>query len=196
MYGEDDENYKNRKKVKDHYHYNEKFREAAHSDFNLKYKVPNNIPVVIHNASYDTHFIINQLVKEFKGEFDCIGENMEKYITFPLAIKKKWNDGKTITKRLGFIDSFRFMSASLSDHVDNLSGIFNSIECKKCMEGEKLNSECRFVKPENNKLNYRCGECIEEWQRPIEGLIREGLKHPSIYQFCNGDLNKSILLLR
>ena len=37
-----------------------KFRGAAHSICNLNYKVPKNIPVVIHNASYDTHFIINQ----------------------------------------------------------------------------------------------------------------------------------------
>ena len=79
---EDDENYKNRKKVKDHRHYTGKFRGAAHSICNLNYKVPKNIPIIIHNASYDTHFIINQLAKEFKGELDCIGENMEKYITF------------------------------------------------------------------------------------------------------------------
>ena len=85
---EDDENYKNRKKVKDHRHYTGKFRGAAHSICNLNCKVPKNIPIVIHNASYDTHFIINQLAKEFKGEVDCIGENMEKYITFSAPIKK------------------------------------------------------------------------------------------------------------
>ena len=57
----DDEDYINRKKVKDHCHYTEKFREAAHSNCNLKYKVPKEIPVTIHNASYDTHFMLNQL---------------------------------------------------------------------------------------------------------------------------------------
>ena len=55
----DDENYKNRKKVKDHCHYTRKFREAAHSKCNLNYKVPKDIPIIIHNASYDTYFIIN-----------------------------------------------------------------------------------------------------------------------------------------
>ena len=78
----DDENYKNKRKVKDHCHYTGKFRGAAHSKCNLNYKVPKDIPVIIHNASYDTHFIINQLAEEFKGGLDCIGGNMERYITF------------------------------------------------------------------------------------------------------------------
>ena len=73
---EDDENYKNRKKVKDHCHYTGKFKGAAHSICNLRYKVPDNIPIIIHNASYDTHFIINQLGEEFKGKLECIGENI------------------------------------------------------------------------------------------------------------------------
>ena len=48
---EDDENYKNERKVKDHCHYKGKFRGAAHSKCNLNYKVPKDIPVIIHNAS-------------------------------------------------------------------------------------------------------------------------------------------------
>ena len=75
----DDKDYINRKKVKDHCHYTGKFRGAAHSKCNLNYKVPKDIPVIIHNATYDTHFIINQLATEFKGEINCIGYNMEKY---------------------------------------------------------------------------------------------------------------------
>ena len=78
---ENDENEKYRK-VKDHCHYTGKFRGTAHSDCNLRYKVPKNIPIVIHNAGYDTHFIINQLAEEFKGEFGCIGKNMENIYYF------------------------------------------------------------------------------------------------------------------
>ena len=55
----DDENYTNRKKVNDHCHYTGKFREAAHSKCNLNYKVPKDILIIIHNASYDTDFIIS-----------------------------------------------------------------------------------------------------------------------------------------
>ena len=38
-------------KVRDHCHYTEKFREAAHSICNLRYKTPKEIPVVFHNVS-------------------------------------------------------------------------------------------------------------------------------------------------
>ena len=75
----DDENYKNKTKVKDQCYYTGKFRGAAHNKCNLNYKIPKDIPTIIHNASYDTHFIVNQLAKEFKGELNCIGENMEIY---------------------------------------------------------------------------------------------------------------------
>ena len=33
-------------------------------------------------------FLIKQLAKEFKGEFECLGENTEKYITFSVPIEK------------------------------------------------------------------------------------------------------------
>ena len=78
----DDKNYKSKRKVKDHCHYTGKFRGAVHSKCNLSYKVPKDIPIIIQNTSYDTHFIINQLVEEFKGELNCIGGNMEKYLFF------------------------------------------------------------------------------------------------------------------
>ena len=49
-------------KVRDHCHYTIKCRGAAHSICNLNYKVPQEIPVKIHNGSkYDYHFIIKEL---------------------------------------------------------------------------------------------------------------------------------------
>ena len=114
---------------------------------------------------------------------------MEKYITFCVPIKKECDDGKTITHKPRFTDSFRFMSTSLLERVDNMPGIFNSIECKSCIEKIKINSECCFVRLKNNRLIYRCKECKEEWKRPIYELIE---KFPGIYQFCNGNLNKFV----
>ena len=42
--------------------------------------------MVQHN---DYHFIIKQLLEEFKRQFKCSGENTEKYITFSVPIKKR-----------------------------------------------------------------------------------------------------------
>ena len=70
-------------KVKDHCNYTGKYRDAAHNICNLRFKVTKEIPVVFHNGStYDYHFIIKELAEEFEGEFECLGENTEKYITF------------------------------------------------------------------------------------------------------------------
>ena len=87
--------YDENKKLRDHCHYTEKFRGAAHSECNLRYKVPKEIPVVFHNGStYDYHFIIKKLAEEFKGEFECLGENTEKYITFSVPLKKENDNDK------------------------------------------------------------------------------------------------------
>ena len=70
-------------KVIDHCHYSGKFRGASHNICNLQYKVTKKISIVFHNGSaYDYHFIIKELAEKFKGEFKCLGENTEKYITF------------------------------------------------------------------------------------------------------------------
>ena len=90
---------------------------------------------------------------------------------FFVPIKKECNESKKIAYKPRFFDSVRFMSTSLSELVDNMSGNFNSIECKSCIE------------------NNRCEQC----KKLIEGLIE---KFPSVYQFCNGNLNKFVLLLR
>ena len=70
---------------------------------------------------------------------------MEKYMTFSVPIKKKYDDSKTITYKLRFIDSFRFMSTSLAEIVDNMSGNFNSIECKSCTKNKRC-KKCKKKK--------------------------------------------------
>ena len=42
------------------------------------------------------------------------------------------DDGKTITYKLKFIDSLRFMPTSLSSLVDNLSEKLHSGKCRDC----------------------------------------------------------------
>ena len=119
-----DKNYKSEyalyHKVRDLCPYTGKFRGAAPNICSLRYKVAKKTPIVFHNGStYDYHFIIKQLSEGFKGQFECLGENTEKYITFSVPIKENDNS-KKITYKLKFIDSYRFMQSKLSDLVDNL----------------------------------------------------------------------------
>ena len=120
-------------KVRDHCHYTGKYRGAVHNICNLRYKIPKEIPVVFHNScTCDYHFIIKVLVKEFDGNFECLRENTEKYITFSVPIKNY-----LLTYKIKFIDSYRFMSSSLSKLADNVSeGIHSNkcVDCKSCLD--------------------------------------------------------------
>ena len=179
-------------KVKDHCHYTGKYRGAAHNICNLRYKIPKEIPIVFQNGStYDYHFIIKELVKEFDGNFECLGENTEKYITFLVPIKKEIKNKNKITEityKIKFIDSFRFMSSSLSKLVDNLSeGPHNNkcLDCKSCLH---------YIKTKNEKLILKCFNCKTYYEKDFnKELIK---RFASTYEFCNKNFNKFILLQR
>ena len=48
------------------------------------------MPIVFYNGStYDYHFVIKKLAEEYKGEFECLGENREKHITFSVSLDKE-----------------------------------------------------------------------------------------------------------
>ena len=151
-------------KVRDHCHYTGKYRGAAHNICNLRHKIPKEIPVVFHNGStYDHHLIIKELVKEFDGNFECLGENTEKYITFSVPIKKKIEnkDIELIKLKIKIIDSYRFMSSSLSKLVDNLSeGIHNNkcVDCKSCLD---------YIKTKNEKLILKCFSCEQYYEKNL-----------------------------
>ena len=157
----------------------------------MRYKVPKEIPVVFHTGStYDYHFIIKELVKEFNGNFDCLGENTEKYITFSVPLKKKIeNKDIEINYKIKFIDSCRFMSSSLSKSVDNLSeGIHNN----KCFDCKSNLDYVRITK--SKKLLLKCFNCnIYHKKKFNNDLIK---KFKNAYSFCDNDLNKFLLLLR
>ena len=68
----------------------------------------------------------------------------------------------------------------------------NNKDCKKCMEKKNIKSECEFIGIKNNRLNYRYQKCHGIFGRSVNELIE---KFPNTYKFCNGDLNKFVLLL-
>ena len=142
-------NDRKQQKVRDHYHYTGKYRGAAHNICNLRYKVPKEIPAVFHKGS--------------TYHFECLGENTEKYITFSVPLKKKIeNKNIEITYKIKFIDSYRFMSSSLSKLVDNLSdGIHNNkcLDCNSCLE--YVNST------RNKKLLLKCFNCKTYYEKKL-----------------------------
>ena len=156
----------------------------------MRYKVPRDIPVVFHNGSiYDYHFIIKELVKEFDGNSECLDENTEKYIIFSAPVKKKIeNKDIEITYKTKFIDSYRFMSSSLSKLIDNLSeGLHNNkyLNFQSCLD---------YMKTKNEKLILKCFIYKQNYEKDFnKELIK---RFASTYKFCNKNLNKFILLLR
>ena len=108
---------------------------------------------MFHNGStYDFHLIINELAKEFGGNINCLGENMEKYITFNVPLRKINENGKLITYKLKFIDSYRFMSTSLSNLTDNLS----EINKKECKSRKNISVNCKYINYKDNRLICKC----------------------------------------
>ena len=130
------------------------------------------------------------MAKEFEGNFECLGENTEKYITFSVPIKKKIdNRDLEITYKIKFIDSYRLMSSSLSKLVYNLSEGIHNNKCSDC------ESNLDYIKiKKNGKLILKCFNCNIYYKRKFNKDLMKKFKNT--YSFCNNDLNKFILLLR
>ena len=95
---------KKHRQVRDPCHYIGKHRDNVHSICKLKYSVAKKIALNFHDGSnYDYHFLIKELAEEFKKQSTCLGENIEKYITFKVPIEnnltRNSKNGEKITKK-------------------------------------------------------------------------------------------------
>ena len=94
---------------------------------------------------------------------------------FSVPVKKELDNGKAVTKKLKFIDSFRIMSTLLSQLVDSLS----EIHSRKCRD-KNCKYECEFKGLKNNILSYNYKECRKKQMKSINGLFK---KFPNTFKF-------------
>ena len=69
------------------------------------------------------------------------------------------NNIKRISYKIKFIDSFRLMSTSLSNLVDNLSEGLHSDKCIDCK------SYLDYMAAKDEKLIFRCFECKNNYEK-------------------------------
>lgn len=158
--------------VRDHNHFTGHFRGFAHQLCNLHFMKKFVVPIVFHNLSgYDSHFIIKDLAR--RGKISLLPINKEKYISFTLF------DSDTEIK-FRFIDSLRFMGASLDELASSL----------QIGDLQNLNNEFKDLEPETFSLITRKGVFCYDYVDSIEKLKDTEL--PNIDSFFNRLLNSNI----
>ena len=93
-----------------------------------------------------------------------------------------------ITYKIKFIDSFRFLTTSLSKLVDNLTEGIHSDKCINCK------SDISYMKVIDETLIFRCFNCKRNYKKEINKELIESFA--STCKFCNNYLNKFFMLLR
>ena len=153
---------KNDRKVRDHCYHTDKYRSAAHSICNLKFNVCNEIPVAFQKQFKNwLAFYYKRINKRVRGKFECLVGNAEKYKPFSVTIVKSITkidkviseNVVTISCKIEFIDSPRFMASSLSSVIDIISEGVHKVNCKDC--------SC-FLEYESVKdvsIKFKCTSC-------------------------------------
>ena len=146
-------------------------------------------------------------------------KNTEKYITFSAPIIKEHDNGKPSIYKLKFIDSYRFMQDSLSNHLNNLSGTDNKEEENEFIDNTRsmmaslsqsidkaseINNEIsridqkepdiKFIDSMRSMMDLLC-QSIDKVS-DINNKISRIEKFANTDQLCHKDHNKFALLLR
>ena len=115
---EDENNYQNsqdcwklgKDKVRDHCQITGKYRGAAHSQRNLKLKIPKKLPIIFHNLEgYDGHIIFKELNNFDNIDIQVIPKTSEKYMSI------------IVNRNIVFLDSNRFYKGKLDNYASPLN---------------------------------------------------------------------------
>ena len=143
---------------------------VANSISYLRFNVPDEIPLVFHNESNcHCYFIIKQLENRFNRSVWLSWKNTEKHKTFSIPIEKEvrkidkdCNESVvTISHKIKFIGSARFITSLLSNLVDSLTEGIHKIKC---------NDRGCFLKSESikgNLIKHKCSSCNENYSNKI-----------------------------
>ena len=123
-------------------------------------------------------------------------EKYRKVQNFSVPIKKEVTkidkDGSesvvTISYKVTFIDSARFMASLLSNLVDNLAQGIHKIKCKDC------NCFLKYESAKDNLIIYKWLSCNKDHANKIDEELKKRFKYT--FKFSNNDISKFILLLR
>ena len=126
------------------------------------------------------------MVKEFEEQFEYLRENTEKYITFPMPIKKEKENGKIISCKMKFINILRFMSISLWNLVDNLT---ERLQKDKCRNGK---SGLEYMAVNNGSLVFKYEDRGKNYEKEFDEDVSK--RFENIYKFCDDDTEFSLML--
>lgn len=154
-------------RVRDHSHLTGKYRGSAHNKCNLQYQDTRYIPVIFHNLSkYDSHFIVKRLASLHGGNISILPLNDELYISFTKVFPGQHTKYTKYIK-FRFIDSFRFMAASL----DSLSTLLPS-EKKTILHNEYKHYDINQIRMLERKGVF-CYDYVDSWEKLEETSLPE-----------------------
>ena len=120
----------------------------------------------------------------------------KKYKAFSVPIEKKItkvdkdsNESVvTISYKIEFIYSARFMGSSLANLVDNPVKGIHKIKCKDC--------DCllAYESVKDDLVRWKCLPCNKDYWKKINEEFKKRFKNT--FNFSNNDINKFILLIR
>ena len=116
-------------------------------------------------------------------EFEYFWENTEKFKTFSIPIEKEITkidkDGNksvvTISYKIKFVGSARFMATSLSNLVDNLTEGICKIKCKDC--------DCflEYKNVKDNLIKYKCLSCNKDYSNKFYEKLKKRFNSMQIF---------------
>ena len=75
----------------------------------------------------------------------------------------------SVSYKIKFIESARFMAISLSNFVDNLSQGIHKIKCKDC------DTFLEYESVKNNLIKYKCLSCNKDYSNKLDKKLKKRL---------------------